>query len=169
MLAASLMGAVEKAKRIPQNTFWRTILSQQKQDFAYVLGLIPHKIGSFEDYRKSRKDLLSYYCQIVAYRRRQLRTIFGIAINKDPSTDDSFDFVLFESPEEWSNEMEREIQELQTKLGLHLQSGLTMHQSHGNEYPEPTIHVPTIKRKIGRNEICPCGSGVKYKKCCGRK
>ena len=23
-------------------------------------------------------------------------------------------------------------------------------------------------RKIGRNEPCPCGSGKKYKKCCGR-
>jgi preprotein translocase subunit SecA len=22
-------------------------------------------------------------------------------------------------------------------------------------------------RKIGRNELCPCGSGKKYKKCCG--
>ena len=24
----------------------------------------------------------------------------------------------------------------------------------------------THKRKIGRNELCPCGSGLKYKKCC---
>jgi len=23
-------------------------------------------------------------------------------------------------------------------------------------------------RKIGRNEPCPCGSGKKYKHCCGR-
>jgi SEC-C motif-containing protein len=22
--------------------------------------------------------------------------------------------------------------------------------------------------KVGRNELCPCGSGKKYKKCCGR-
>ncbi|MGE3189469.1 MAG: SEC-C metal-binding domain-containing protein [Vicinamibacterales bacterium] len=22
--------------------------------------------------------------------------------------------------------------------------------------------------KVGRNEPCPCGSGKKYKKCCGR-
>ena len=25
-----------------------------------------------------------------------------------------------------------------------------------------------IGRKIGRNELCPCGSGKKYKKCCGK-
>jgi len=23
-------------------------------------------------------------------------------------------------------------------------------------------------KKIGRNDPCPCGSGKKYKKCCGR-
>jgi uncharacterized protein YchJ len=27
---------------------------------------------------------------------------------------------------------------------------------------------PEKKVKIGRNEPCPCGSGKKYKKCCGR-
>ncbi len=26
---------------------------------------------------------------------------------------------------------------------------------------------PAISQKIGRNEACPCGSGKKYKKCCG--
>lgn len=24
------------------------------------------------------------------------------------------------------------------------------------------------KKKVGRNEPCPCGSGKKYKKCCGK-
>lgn len=24
------------------------------------------------------------------------------------------------------------------------------------------------KRKIGRNDICPCGSGLKFKRCCGK-
>lgn len=27
---------------------------------------------------------------------------------------------------------------------------------------------PIVKRKVGRNEPCPCGSGKKYKKCCGK-
>lgn len=27
---------------------------------------------------------------------------------------------------------------------------------------------PLSVSKIGRNEPCPCGSGVKYKKCCGK-
>jgi SWIM/SEC-C metal-binding protein len=26
----------------------------------------------------------------------------------------------------------------------------------------------TAEKKVGRNEPCPCGSGKKYKKCCGQ-
>jgi preprotein translocase subunit SecA len=36
---------------------------------------------------------------------------------------------------------------------------------------EDTPAAQTIKResaKVGRNDPCPCGSGKKYKKCCGR-
>jgi len=28
--------------------------------------------------------------------------------------------------------------------------------------------VRRTQKKIGRNDPCPCGSGKKYKKCCGR-
>jgi len=27
---------------------------------------------------------------------------------------------------------------------------------------------PAVSNKVGRNEPCPCGSGKKYKKCCGK-
>ncbi|MBK1707338.1 SEC-C metal-binding domain-containing protein [Halochromatium glycolicum] len=27
--------------------------------------------------------------------------------------------------------------------------------------------VPITSTKVGRNDPCPCGSGKKYKKCCG--
>lgn len=34
---------------------------------------------------------------------------------------------------------------------------------------ELTNHTPIMKeQKVGRNEPCPCGSGKKYKKCCGK-
>jgi SWIM/SEC-C metal-binding protein len=31
-------------------------------------------------------------------------------------------------------------------------------------WPKPQI----VEKKVGRNEPCPCGSGKKYKKCCGK-
>jgi preprotein translocase subunit SecA len=39
----------------------------------------------------------------------------------------------------------------------------------GPEDPEGDISVSqAVSQKIGRNEDCPCGSGKKYKKCCGK-
>ena len=38
-------------------------------------------------------------------------------------------------------------------------------------YTEGSLAATTIVRdtpKVGRNDLCPCGSGKKYKKCCGR-
>jgi uncharacterized protein len=36
-------------------------------------------------------------------------------------------------------------------------------RAHGDDLPEP----PATAVKIGRNQSCPCGSGLKYKNCCG--
>ncbi|GHU69919.1 protein translocase subunit SecA 1 [Clostridia bacterium] len=33
-----------------------------------------------------------------------------------------------------------------------------------SQTPQPV----RVEKKVGRNELCPCGSGLKYKNCCGR-
>jgi len=38
----------------------------------------------------------------------------------------------------------------------------------GKEKPPPAPKAPIAVKKVGRNEPCPCGSGKKYKKCCGK-
>ena len=35
-----------------------------------------------------------------------------------------------------------------------------------SELYKELIKVPVVKEKVDRNEVCPCGSGKKYKKCC---
>jgi hypothetical protein len=30
------------------------------------------------------------------------------------------------------------------------------------------LPLPPVGRRVGRNEPCPCGSGLKFKRCCGR-
>jgi hypothetical protein len=44
-------------------------------------------------------------------------------------------------------------------IGLSLHEGVTR---------PPLQARPDFGRKVGRNEPCPCGSGVKYKRCCGK-
>ncbi|MGC1289704.1 MAG: preprotein translocase subunit SecA [Candidatus Acidiferrales bacterium] len=60
-------------------------------------------------------------------------------------------------PEEEAKQIERRQQRAQQNLQLQT----------GREKAEAPKQVRT-GAKIGRNDTCPCGSGKKYKKCCGR-
>jgi preprotein translocase subunit SecA len=42
-------------------------------------------------------------------------------------------------------------------------SATTMHTNLSSEPPKPV----KAGEKVGRNDVCPCGSGKKYKKCHG--
>jgi len=51
--------------------------------------------------------------------------------------------------------------------GLHLQGLLAYNGYNGKTYS----HIPGAQEmppKPGRNALCPCGSGEKYKRCCGK-
>jgi preprotein translocase subunit SecA len=42
-------------------------------------------------------------------------------------------------------------------------------QTYADSSPRRKSEKPkSTKKKVGRNAPCPCGSGAKYKKCCGR-
>jgi len=49
----------------------------------------------------------------------------------------------------------------------HRQEDSKVVYSHGDE-EESEENAQRESDKVGRNELCPCGSGKKYKKCCGR-
>ena len=36
------------------------------------------------------------------------------------------------------------------------------------EEEDEAAESPSVAVKVGRNDPCPCGSGKKYKKCCGQ-
>jgi preprotein translocase subunit SecA len=60
---------------------------------------------------------------------------------------------------------ERETEDLEARRRQQ-QQRMSYGRGDGDEKPK------TVKRKgkkVGRNDPCPCGSGKKYKKCCGRK
>jgi uncharacterized protein len=50
------------------------------------------------------------------------------------------------------------------RLPQSLQSIAAYWRNPGARLPGPE---PVRSTKVGRNEPCPCGSGKKYKKCCG--
>ncbi|MCX7708601.1 MAG: preprotein translocase subunit SecA [Clostridia bacterium] len=100
----------------------------------------------------------------------QLR--YGIGLRaygqRDPVIEYKFEgFEMFE-------EMIKNIQEDSVKIILnsHIEREEELHRekvaepisaSHGEETKKPVVR----NDKVGRNDSCPCGSGKKYKKCCG--
>ena len=64
---------------------------------------------------------------------------------------------------------ERQGEAMQTTAFKKQEGGamLEARESHGEETAGRVKQAPVTVTKIGRNDPCPCGSGKKYKKCCG--
>ena len=69
------------------------------------------------------------------------------------------DSIPKESREEYNEEKIKELK----KLSIESIPGNIIKLRHHNQYDSFTSE----KKKVGRNEKCPCGSGKKYKHCCG--
>jgi len=87
---------------------------------------------------------------------------------KDPVVE--FRFEAFEM----FDEMIKRIQEDTIKIILHAnvenmpQRERVAKEMYENAPSDTPVRKPVVKtQKVGRNDPCPCGSGKKYKKCCG--
>ena len=60
-----------------------------------------------------------------------------------------------------------EVEELEERRRRRQERELQM--SHGGDGESKPRPIKRKNKKVGRNAPCPCGSGKKYKKCCGRK
>jgi uncharacterized protein YecA (UPF0149 family) len=72
-----------------------------------------------------------------------------------------------------ANELARLITELNNNLRLWDLKGYTPNEIHKlwekpSLIPLPKKNAEVKKAAIGRNDLCTCGSGKKYKKCCGK-
>jgi uncharacterized protein len=73
--------------------------------------------------------------------------------------------MALEEGEEWMSEEE------EVEMLVEIREGLADHLLDVRRFWFEKGIPPTVKRetpKIGRNDPCPCGSGRKYKACCGR-
>lgn len=166
----------------------RVLKSAQFADRAYVFVALPRRDGiTEEEYRKVRCFLLYAYCLVLGARNRELREIVGIGT--EPGIDNegrSTDFAAF-VPSEWTDELLREAAQLQKDHKILAQKTLPWQHQHSQEYPDETTDVHGVslhsgrrtrrnqrrkgqaaRGKRGRNDLCPCGSLKKYKKCCGK-
>ena len=95
-------------------------------------------------YLYARQALLKH-CQLRKYRQ-QSSSWYGLCLS--PYGRVPRFGVRVQYPWQWSRDMEKEVRQLKEPVADMKSGGRT------------------TKKKIGRNETCPCGSGRKYKKCC---
>lgn len=76
-------------------------------------------------------------------------------------------FALFRSASSLENfqSLVRRLNQSQNTARLAISDGV----SKATDRPLPDISSPPSSSSARRNDSCPCGSGKKYKKCCGRK
>jgi SEC-C motif-containing protein len=54
------------------------------------------------------------------------------------------------------------------RVGLMQERSRFLHEAGRWFYVDGQLHASAKPAKIGRNDPCPCGSGRKYKQCCGK-
>ena len=63
---------------------------------------------------------------------------------------------------------EDEVERLEEERRQRQEQEMRLNKGAAGEEAKPAVPIKRESEKIGRNAPCPCGSGKKYKKCCGR-
>lgn len=137
-------------------------IDQLWQEHLYEMDSLRDGIGNF---RHAQKDPL------VEYKHAAYKLFVGLMDRIKSEVLGNLFRTTTARPEDF-NRVLRGIQTSRSDVlsGLAEEGGASLAPQGGQALPE--IQIPkTVKRetpKVGRNDVCPCGSGKKYKSCCGK-
>ena len=94
-------------------------------------------------------------------------TMYHVAVVQQAAPQDE-DESPEEPPRVESKEAEAAIRREQAKVEDRLQTARASHGEDSSPAEAQRRAKTADGKKIGRNDPCPCGSGKKYKNCCGR-
>ena len=137
--------------------------------FAYIDETKVDDITDYDnEYRPKRQAMLELACGAAKNKFDHLKTVVGIAIDAPKYAEtNSEDFILMDCSN-WTDGERDHYEKANEGLGF-FKTG-TVEKRTVTEFPVVEKPKATRRVKVGRNAICPCGSGKKYKKCClGRK
>lgn len=125
------------------------------------------QLRSLATYREVRSSMLEIACGAAKLRLPDIKRAIGIATDapKFAGKTNSEDMLLMEF-EDWSAERRAYYEEANKELRFFLTPQMRATSQTISEFPRATAQ-PNGRAKVGRNELCVCGSGRKFKKCCG--
>jgi hypothetical protein len=120
-------------------------------------------------YREKRQTILEIACGAAKNKFPNLKTVIGIAIDAPKFVkENSEDFILLPC-EVWTDEMRAHYEAGNEGWDFFRSPTLKEHRGRVTEFLPPCnqLQPQPVRAKTGRNDLCPCGSGKKFKKCCG--
>jgi hypothetical protein len=125
----------------------------------------PNAADDDSQHRLHRAEMLKIACGVAKNKFSHLTKIVGIAIYAPKFAEmNSEDFVLLDCAE-WSNESREFYEERNKQYQFFETSALKQELKTVSNFPRPEKSARRIR--IGRNQLCPCGSNKKFKKCHG--
>lgn len=173
-LADLMFGAVQSfpGVRTEANRFMRYLPSIDHPDRGYVFLQLwmPERMRTTEEEdREKRQEIPLIACGAAKAKMPELQTVVGIGIEPPKLTPRiGEDFVLLDASE-WPDDRKREFEEKNEGWDFFQTKALKQYKNTAHEFVLPESAPQSVhRRKPGRNEPCPCGSGKKYKRCHGR-
>ncbi len=163
-LAQSLVDLIEKTPSTMKQV--RVIEPSGKGDPYFVFLILPHPNNMpYEVYRERRRELLEAYITCTKAHYPQALDIVGIATENDLQADHRSEDALYLDARDWTEEQLAEARRFQQEMGF--LTNITKHKGKEWEYPVEPERSPATMKGRDRNKLCFCGSGKKFKKCCG--
>lgn len=186
VLADSFIEFYNKAK--PNQRGTRFFLNPLNPGFGYLFLALPSENAPSKDkYRDIRLQMLEDYCVINKHLNKNIHNILGIAFKTREQEDQEVtpqffgegqDYIYM-TFDQWTTQDQKNAEDIYNE---YVSNGLLAKRNmyHGtvNEFPislnnlnnlfAHTAMKKPVMKGIDRNKPCPCGSGVKFKKCCGK-
>lgn len=171
MLSSALVGISHRVR--PKSLNARMVLPDRPGDPHYVLLALEHDSAtSYEEYRERRRNLLESYCLVVKFLHPAALDIVGLATEtRLLETPHASEDLIYLDGRHWDAEAQEEARRLHEDVGLF--GRIEMFTGTTSEYPNGPARLldrPSVRVKgRDRNQLCPCGSGRKFKHCHGKR
>lgn len=154
-------GAEAEMSQAQNNAFWKDYLDKEKDNYGYILENHIDKLeGKLEDVAATFKmDPVVFAGFLDGINTSLVDELDIDSLEKDSQLSAVIDFEklywnMHEAKASWLYNLEQ----WEGILSEERRRELT------REFRQSKI---AVSNKVGRNDPCPCGSGKKYKKCCG--
>lgn len=159
---------IEKISSVPLGVrSARVLFSPINKDRFFVLLIFPRQDGqSNSEYREERVAAIKCYSLVckLKYPNAKIITVIGTeAVGYGTRSEDVVSIEIDELTDDEKIQAINIQKECNVLSDMHPES----FSGYGHQLSQFASNVETsFSAKVGRNELCPCGSGKKYKKCC---